>query len=375
MVARPVLARLSPIMSLSAAFLASSFLAAYLALGAEASASEPEPKASRLELTFVGDVIFGRYREHGFDPIPENGFPLFEDVKTALASDYLVGNLETPLVRDLPLTSPIHSRFRFGGSPEFARLLVEAGFSAMSLANNHWYDLRALGVEQTPAVLRELGILPLGSAAVGNDRFRIESTVVQGVRLGFVAISTRTNAPIRETAPSLPYLATNDVAEIVSPLLRKARADHDLLIVLVHWGDEYAEAPSRTQTRAAHALVDAGADLVIGHHPHVLQGFELYEGHLIAYSLGNFLFENTNPPSHLTGVLRVAVTGEGCLTAVRFHPAVIRRSPTPHPVVATGTTEVAAKARVRALSRPWQVEWADDGHDLTLTPTGSCESP
>lgn len=336
-----------------------------------ASATEVEPakpaRAEHLELTFVGDVIFGRYRGSGYDPIPEAGHDPFEEIREALRADVLVGNLETPVVRDLPVDSPIGSRFRFGASKDHAALLVEAGFTAVSLANNHSFDQREAGLRETPEILEELGIVPLGRSRDEAPLFRVESIEKNGWRIGFLAATTRRNAPQREGMPELPYLDTRAMADTLAPLLRAARADHDVLAVIVHWGDEYADAPAHVQKTAARALVDAGADLVIGHHPHVLQGIERHGDGIIAYSLGNFVFENTNDPPRLTGVLRVRMqAAERCIERVVFHPAYIKRNPIQHPVPATGFMHRKVTERVSALGKPLGTMWDANGDDLVL---------
>jgi poly-gamma-glutamate synthesis protein (capsule biosynthesis protein) len=319
-----------------------------------------------LELTFVGDVIFGRYRDAGYDPIPEGDYPVFADIAETLKADVVVGNLETPVIRNLPQDSPIGSRYSFGASMEHAKLLQGGGFTAMSLANNHWWDLREDGVKQTPAILGELGIEALGEASFEGPAIRVESLEAKGWRIGFVAFTTRSNAVIQEGMPAFGFIAARDVDEKVVPVLEAARADHDLLVVVVHWGDEYADVPSLVQRRAAHAMIDAGANLVIGHHPHVLQGVETHGDGLVAYSLGNFLFENINEPPRLTGVLRVKVGSDGCLERVVLHPAFIDRKPVKHPAPATGYFSRKVSARIRAVSKPLGARWDDDGADLAL---------
>ena len=327
----------------------------------------PDPeKAPTLEMTFVGDVIFGRYRESGYDPIPEGDHEVFDEVAELLRSDLLVGNLETPLVRELPSTSPIGARFQFGASFEHAQHLVRGGFTAMSLANNHWFDMRLEGVEQTPVLLEELGIVPLG-AAHKPPRFEVVTIERNGWRVGFVAATTRTNAVLREELPQTPYLRTRDLVDTLGPLLQGARDTHDLLVVGLHWGDEYADAPDFGQVKAARGLIEAGADLVIGHHPHVLQAVEVHAGGLIAYSLGNFLFENTNDPPRQTGVLRTRFRADDrCLDHVVFHPAYIKRMPVQHPVPATGFMGRKVRDRMMTLGKKFETTWQQEGEDLVL---------
>jgi poly-gamma-glutamate synthesis protein (capsule biosynthesis protein) len=340
-------------------------------------APPPEPtKAESLTLTFVGDVIFGRYRETGFDPIPEDGFPVFEAMASAMSSDMLLGNLETPLVYDLPERSPIGSKFAFGASKEHAQYLVDGGFAAVSLANNHWYDQRLTGVEETPKILEELGIVPLGAPTREAEVFRVEPVEAKGWRVGVVAFTNRSNAPQRDDAPTLPFLNAREVAGTVAPVVEAARDDYDLIIGFVHWGEEYEDGPSGAQRNAAHALIDAGADLVVAHHPHVLQGVEVYGDGLIAYSLGNFLFENTNDPARLSGVLRVTVRDDGCREAVRFHPAYVKRLPVQHPVPAAGYMGRKVRERMRMVSRRFATTWDDvevgEGVDLVLNDPKAC---
>lgn len=356
--------------------------AAAKAKAAEADAGRAEPsapaRAETLELAFVGDVIFGRYRATGYDPIPEGGHDPFEEIRDVLRADVLVGNLETPVVRNLPVDSPIGARFRFGASKEHAALLVEAGFTAVSLANNHSFDQREAGLRETPEILEELGIVPLGRSRDDEPLFRVESIEKNGWKLGFLAATTRRNAPQREGMPELPFLDTRAMADTLGPILKAARAEHDVLAVIIHWGDEYADAPAHVQKSAARALVDAGADLVIGHHPHVLQGIERHGRGLIAYSLGNFVFENTNDPPRLTGVLRVKMqAAQRCIERVVFHPAYIKRNPIQHPVPATGFMHRKVTDRVTALGKPLGTEWDVEGEDLVLrgSPCAEPEEP
>ncbi|MCA9693688.1 MAG: CapA family protein [Nannocystaceae bacterium] len=340
-----------------------------------APAPPPAPSRQAIELTFVGDVIYGRYRPDGYDPIPDPGERPFDEIAAQLKADVIVGNLETPVVRELPVKSPIGSRYSFGAPPEMAKILADAGFTAVSLANNHYFDQRQKGQRETPAILREHGIVPLGASVEEGDVFRVESVEKAGWRLGFLAITARVNAPQRDDAPKVPYLFTRDFTETLAPVLTAARADHDALIVVVHWGDEYADAPARVQRNEAHALIDAGADMVIGHHPHVLQGIERHGEGLVAYSLGNFLFENTTAIPRLTGVLRVRLeprearegaSSRACVDAVIFHPAYIKRTPTKHPAPATDAMGKIVRGRMVKLSGELGSELTQAGEDLRM---------
>lgn len=329
---------------------------------------EPEPEPERspsLEMTFVGDIIFGRYREDGYDPIPEPNQPVFDEIEALTRSDLLVGNLETPLVDGLPEHSPIGSPFPFGAEASMAQYLVAGGFGAVSLANNHAYDLRGPGIEQTPAILEQLGVVPLGAAARA-DGPRVETVEQGGWRVGFVAITVHSNVDSLAGVPAVPRVELEQIETRISPLVEQARMSHDVVAVLVHWGDEYADAPSWPQREAAFALVEAGADLVVGHHPHVLQGVERHGHGVIAYSLGNFLFENVKDVPRQTGVLRTRFDEVGCLSAVVFHPAFVKSVPVKHPAPAVGYMGGKVKERMQSLSQAMGQGWRDEGDDLQL---------
>ena len=291
-----------------------------------------------------------------------------------MRSDLLVGNLETPLARDLPLKSPIGARFRFGASKQMAAHLVDGGFAAMSLANNHAFDLRAAGMVDSPEILRELGIIPLGASRPEPPTFRVETIERIGWKLGFLAVTARRNAPQFEGTPELPFLAPGEFVATLGPLIDAARAEHDLLIVFVHWGDEYADDPGAHQRKAAKALIDRGVDLVVGHHPHVLQGIERHGRGAIAYSMGNFLFENTNALPRLTGVLRARFDARRCLETLTFHPAYIKRDPSKHPAPATGGIGKQVRARMTALSESLGTSFEPRGEDLVLSGF-ACDAP
>jgi Bacterial capsule synthesis protein PGA_cap len=343
--------------------------AAVAAARARAAAPEPwaaTPRAERFEMTFVGDVILGRYRDSGYDPIPDGEHEVFGEVAALLRSDLVVGNLETPLVHTLPAQSPVGSRYSFGADAALAQHLLPAGFHALSLANNHAYDLLATGVEETPEILAELGIMPLGAARFGEEPYRVETIEREGWRVGFIAITAQSNVSALAGMPPLPLVETADIVERIVPLVEDARASHDLVVVLAHWGLEYADEPDWMQQQAARALVEAGADLVIGHHPHVLQGIEQHGHGLIAYSLGNFLFENVKEIPRLSGVLRVRYDARGCLEAVVFHPVFVKSVPIKHPAPATGYMGQKIKERVRSLGQRWGTRFGDEGDDLVL---------
>ena len=320
-----------------------------------------------ITFAFGGDVMFGRFIEGGFSPIEAEKHPPFDTVAPLLqAADLALVNLETPVMAEPPPTSAWGTRMRFVATPDRLATLAAAGVDVVSLANNHHYDLRTAGVAETPGHCASAGLTVIGAART-EPALRVETLTARGRRIGAIAVSTVRNGDQREGEPLLPHAMPRDLARAVTPLVTAASADHDLVMVVVHWGIEYADAPSKWQIDAAHAFVDAGADLVIGSHPHVLQGIERYKGALIAYSLGNFLFDNTVVTPRQTGVLTVTVDGAGWQNA-RFSPAFVSRYPEHHVVAAPGKRGRIVRDRVRTLSaaRPLRTTWVDDGDALIL---------
>jgi poly-gamma-glutamate synthesis protein (capsule biosynthesis protein) len=336
----------------------------------EAEPALEPARADPFEMTFVGDVMFGRYRAHGYVPIAEEGFEVFSGVTALLRSHLTIANLETPLVHELPKRSPIVSPARFGASAEMGKPLASAGFHAVSLANNHAYDLRRDGLEQTPQILAELGIVALGAANDEPPVIRVQTMARNGWRVGVLAVATRLNGPKPYGLPSIPLVPTLELEERLVPLVKEARASHDLMVVLVHWGEEYRGTPTRAQRWAAHELVDAGVDVVVGHHSHVLQGIERYGEGVIAYSMGNFLFDQLESLPRRTGVLRVRARGRGCLDAVAFHPVLVEVTASMHPVPATGDHAEEIEDRLRRLSEGLGTRWAEQGDALVLEMPG-----
>lgn len=344
------------------------FLLLAIALaGACDTAAADEPRSVPLTLAFTGDVMFGRYHAAGFAPIEAERLDPFTRIAPLLsAADLTIVNLETPVMSAPPDKSKWGTRMRFVATPARLATLAAAGVDVVSLANNHHYDLRTAGVAETPGHITAAGMTAIGEAE-HIEPVRVETFTARGRRIGIIAATTVRNGDQREGEPLLPHLAPRQLRAALEPLVSAAREHHDVVIAVLHWGTEYEDVPARWQVDAARALVDAGADLVIGHHPHVLQAIERYRGGLIAYSLGNFLFDNTTEIPRLSGVLTVSIDDTRCVTA-RFDPALLRREPEHHVVHAPGRAGRAPRERVRRLSaaRPFRTDWRDDGDALQL---------
>ncbi|MGD2136090.1 MAG: CapA family protein [Gemmatimonadales bacterium] len=321
---------------------------------AEVTAPAAAPRAD-LTLVFVGDVMFGRYVDSAYRPVGED--PL-SAIAPLLEGDVVLANLETPLVRELPEARPEEPPNHFGAAAGWADELADAGVTAVTLANNHAFDQGRTGIVETPAVLEEAGVQPVGAALAEGPALRVERLEHPDWRIGILAATTVRNHPQGGRSQQLPFSPVDSLAERVVPVLEAARDSHDLLIVTLHWGAEYHRRPDSTQRAAAHAMIDAGADLVIGHHPHVLQGLERYGDGLIAYSLGNFVFDNVSATPRYSGVLKVVLDGaDGCLRRVTFDPVFIQPTPEHRPVRADPAQAEWIRSRVTRLSAELGAEW------------------
>ena len=346
--------------------------AAAVTPGLVTPAPPPDPvRAATIELAFTGDINVGGYYADHYDPqLVEVHDPLVE-IDAALASDVTLANLETTITRTLPDHGQAHAgtgNQRFVTIPERIAILPRHHISTVTLANNHQFDNARAGLVETPVILAELGITSVGAARADGPPLAVETIVHAGWRIGILAVTTKLNRrPAAGARPAIAFAEPSTLAAALAPLVAAARVDHDLVLVEIHWGVQYAEAPEPWQISAAHALVDAGADAVIGHHPHVLQAIERYRGAVIAYSLGNFLFPNGTEPVRQTGVLHLTFAAgdavPACLAQVALDPAVTVRAPIYHPVPAVGADFATVRDRFLALSgaAPIGTTWRTDG--------------
>jgi poly-gamma-glutamate synthesis protein (capsule biosynthesis protein) len=226
-------------------------------------------------------------------------------------ADLAIGNLESALGTD---GRPESKGYTFRAPPEAAGSLAWAGFDLMSLANNHALDFGPTVLEQAIQLLADQGI---GVVGAGEDEAAAHRPVfreVNGLRLAFLAY---VDVPLEYRGfDAHTWEARGDKAGVAWAYPDRIRSDvsaahssADLVIVILHSGYEYVVAPNEEQIAAAHAAIEAGADLVLGHHAHVLQGVELYQGGVIAYGLGNFAFEDAGPPE--SGLLQLWLDGDG----------------------------------------------------------------
>lgn len=275
----------------------------------EEQSTPPEGEGGKVTLALVGDIlpaarVLELMKQNGFD------YP-FREVKRYLEeADIAAGNLETPITtRGTPAEN---KSFVFRGTPDTVPALKEAGFDFLSLANNHTLDYGWVGLRDTMGYLDDANLQYAGSGSDDKEAFAPAYIIRDGITVGFVSL-TRVVPEVEWKADrNTPGVAEAYSTERAVAAIKDARSNADVVVVMVHWGEERHDTPNQFQKNLAYTFVDAGADLVIGSHPHVLQGFEHYKGKWIAYSLGNFVFSMTSwAKSAETGILQAECGNDG----------------------------------------------------------------
>ena len=268
-------------------------------------------------MAVVGDTVMGSL-PYGLPP--DRGASLFADVDSLLTGDVVLGNLEGTLSSGGGSKCGAGSSncFAFQTPPSYARWLKQAGFTVMNLANNHAFDFGPSGQRQTVAALRRVGIRNTGRPGTRAVQ------KVKGQRIAILGFA--------------PYTWADSLLEIprAKRRVRQAARSAEIVIVMMHAGAEGSDkthVPSggessfgenRGNSRAfTHAVIDAGADLVVGSGPHVLRGMEIYKGRLIAYSLGNFMgyrVFSLGGPLSTSAVLQTTLNPDGTFRSGRIRP-------------------------------------------------------
>lgn len=289
----------------------------------------PTPEPKTITLGAVGDIIMGDAPEE----LPANGGrDFFDDVKDLFEADLMMGNMEEPITDDTghkkcrPGSTSCH---QFRVPPSYARHLKDAGFDLLNQANNHGNDYGPQGYRNTQKALADHGLEHTG------PRGYIATVDVRGVKVAVLGFSS--------------YSRDNSLTDIdqAREIVKEAAGQADIVVIQVHWG---AEGSDKTHVKPgtemflgenrgdpmgfSRAVIDAGADLIIGHGPHTLRALELYKGRLIAYSLGNFaggggLSGNGN--LGWGGVLKATLAEDGSFVSGRFHSTYFKSNPgVPH---------------------------------------------
>ncbi len=325
-------------------------------------AGESEPPTVRIAL--VGDIMLGGtatefVERYGYD------YP-FEYVTPELGQgDVVFGNLEGPLT---DRGEALDKRFVFRTPPDkVAPALARAGFDVLSLANNHTLDYGPEGLFDTLDALSAAGMKAVGAGAHSTAARAPVVIEASGLKVGFLAYSNTFPESFWATdeRPGTAFGHEHHVRADVARL----RETVDVVVVSFHWGQEATTELREYQPRLGRAAIDAGADIIAGHHPHILQGVEYYNGGVIFYSLGNFTFGSYSERARTSAIAHVFAGADGVLEAELvpinvYNPEVLFR-----PRVLEGTAARDVIEQLRELSVPLQTEIrAESGRARVVLP-------
>ena len=262
-----------------------------------------------------------------------------------------VGNLESALGEG---GIPEDKGYTFRAPPQAAQSLALAGFDLLSLANNHAMDYGPMLLLDAILALEKEGVAAVGAGRNDAAAHQPYSITINGLDFAFLSFvdvpqefrgfDTRS----WQAQQSRPGLAWADARQMQTQI-GQAKGDADIVIVLLHSGYEYVPQPSPPQITAARTAVEAGADLVIGHHAHILQAVEFNPDGLIVYGLGNFVFEDAGPPE--SAMLRVWFDADR-VRELQFVPVRLDEQGRPHPVA--GEAAETILANIYSLTNTWR---------------------
>lgn len=254
-----------------------------------------------LSICFTGDVLLDRgVREQ----IEKKGISfLFEDVASIFqASDATVINLECPVTNT---TSPINKKYIFRGEPKWLPKIKESGVTHAALANNHSMDQGRSGLDDTYRNLTEAGIKPIGygkNATEANLPVFITKNGIEVALFNSVTIPLENWVYLEENS-GVCQASINELSDAITRL--KKNKPNCYIVVILHWGIEFQKEPTIKQRKEAYQLIDAGADAIVGHHPHVLQYEEIYKDKPVFYSIGNFIFDQSLPDAKKSTIIQL----------------------------------------------------------------------
>lgn len=279
------------------------------------SGEDQKEAARKIELVFVGDIMLSRSVAKQIRERQDASYPFRRIREHTANADLAFGNLEGPLSDRGTDQRHLYS---FRADPATMEGLLYAGFDVLSVANNHMGDWGEAALLDTVLRLKYTDISPVGA---GVDLAAAEAPVIReihGTKIAYFAATDQ--IPERFIAEEGHAGVNFFELERMATAVKETKKDVDIVIVSLHWGGEYETTPRPSMKEMARALVDAGADLVVGHHPHVVQPVEKYHGGWILYSLGNFVFDQNFSEETMEGLMVRAVIERHAITGVEEVP-------------------------------------------------------
>jgi len=262
-----------------------------------------ELKNSKITIYAVGDVMLDRGVEYMIEKEGKGDFrfPFLKVAESLEKADILFGNLEGPVSER---GNKVGSIYSFRNDPKVVEGLNYAGFDILSLANNHMFDYGRDALEDTMNILEANNINYVGAGFNEREAFSLRTKKIKNIKIGFMAFTDLgpSNWRASEENSGISWVREKDMGKIEGDV-RTAKEKTDILIVSLHSGNEYDSNQTVFQEKFSRSCIDAGADIILGHHPHIVQKVEKYKNGWIAYSLGNFVFDQFFSEETMKGTL------------------------------------------------------------------------
>ncbi len=274
--------------------------------------------------------------------------PLAKVASLLRAADLTIANLETTLSNRGTAVTGKPANLIFNGDPRGIASITSSGIDLVSLANNHAMDHGRPALIDTLAALDKAGVGHAGAGLDSKAAWKPALITVKGHTIAYVTATQILPAHFASGTDRAGVAVGRPISRAVAAV-RAAKKKAEFVIVSIHWGIEQSYTPNAGQKRDARALIDAGADVVLSHHPHVMQGIDTYKGKLIAYSLGNFLFPYKTVEGRKSIILRFTLGPKGAtnITAVPVYLGQWGR-----PVPQTGASARSILGKLASSSKP-----------------------
>ncbi|MDD2539772.1 MAG: CapA family protein [Desulfuromonadaceae bacterium] len=306
--------------------------------------------AEEIIINAVGDVMLaGRWApilsRNGYD------YPFRGIRKELIAGDINFANLESPIAEGGHEFT--EKKFRFRADTQVAKAISAAGFNLVTLANNHSMDFGGEALAETIHHLSDNGVAWIGAGENLSEARKMALYTIKGKKIAFLGYSL-TQPVIFFAGPHRPGTAPGYESMVTADIIN-ARTHADYVIVSFHWGKEATGTVQSYQRNIAHKAIEAGATVIIGHHPHILQGIEHYKNGIIFYSLGNFTFASKSTVADVSVIVRLKLA-DGHQEAEILPIDVLYRRVGFQPHLLTGEEGAAVIKKLNALSHPFKTE-------------------
>jgi len=270
-----------------------------------------------VSLVAVGDISFSRGVERIVKKQNDINYPFLKIQDFLKSADLVFGNLETPITEGVEIPD---FEMIFRSNPGIEKALKKANFSILSLANNHTPNFGEQGLKDTFNYLNKIGLQYVGAGKNEQEAYQPVYTETKGIKFAFLAYNDKDVVPASyKASENRSGTAFMEIDKMTSAV-KEAKQKVDFVIISMHSGIEYDEDPNKSQINFAHAAIDAGADLIIGHHPHVVQTMEKYKGKYIFYSLGNFIFDQPQSQETKEGLVIKIYFSKSEITKISLLP-------------------------------------------------------